>query len=317
MPDQREHDRREDEHAHVPQRRRAQREHQVGDDGDEHDRRRELVHVAPGQPVGGQAAGDQDARCVRAPSDGQPDADRAPAVRDCRRAGAGRPVRGRRSSRLRPHELAGRPAAEGQLRAEGDERHRVHRDADRRRRCPTGRPATGQESRRGYLRVRACGCGPSDERPARRPGRRSARRTGARSRRCRAAARRASARYRRRRRPPAPGRRRAPGAPAACRAGRASSAIAERQHPHLAGVVRVLQRGELAVAGEGDRRAVGQLDRLPDRQVRRRHLAPGCRGRSARRRASTPTAGCRSPGRGSPGRRRSRPAAPAAAGRPR
>ena len=57
----------------------------------------------------------------------------------------------------------------------------------------------------------------------------------------------------------------------ASRAGR-QQGDGRREHPALAGVVGVLQGGELAETGEGDRRAVVQGQRLPHRQVRRARL---------------------------------------------
>ena len=68
-------DRREHEQPDVAQPRGAHREHRVGDDGHEDDGRAELVHVAPGQPPGAQAAGDQHAGVEAAPHRGAAHAD--------------------------------------------------------------------------------------------------------------------------------------------------------------------------------------------------------------------------------------------------
>ena len=251
QPDQhqREHDGREHEQPRWRSAGRAHGEHDVGDDRDEHGGRRELVHVAPGQPVGRQPAGDRTPAWARTPRTVRPIAT-TPQRRP-------RGVLGRRASRpgsraagrsAGADQLGGRrdrPSSERELRAEGDDGERVQRDRIEKR-LSTAPPAS-RESRGLSSGVSAAGpvgeCVGQVVGQGGEPGRALAAAPRERGR--------ASARYRR-----------SPGS-AATRAKTRSAAQQQHaeqagqqrdrraEHPHLPRVVRELQRGELLVAGEG------------------------------------------------------------------
>ena len=101
-----EHHRGEHEQPDVPQPRRPDREDHVGDDGDQHGRRRELVHVAPRQPVGRQPAGDQDGGVRQRAERREPQARPDPSGGPARGSAAGRAAR-RRPRRPAPARAPG------------------------------------------------------------------------------------------------------------------------------------------------------------------------------------------------------------------